>query len=201
MMTGRWKSQRTETARLASALTALTALTAPTSLLALLALLSVACAGCAGYQVGADTLFRKDVRTVHVPIFQSDSLRRHLGERLTEAVTRKIDSMSAYRLAAANEADSVLSGRILYDRKAVIAENRFDTPRALEAKLVVQIEWLDRNGLPLTQLNSVVIPDSLVSIAHAENFIPEPGQSLETAHQKAIERLADEIVSQMEARW
>ena len=164
-------------------------------------LLTMLAAGCAGYQVGADSLFRADVQTVHVPIFRSDSLRRHLGERLTEAVARKIDTMSAYRLATAAEADSVLQGRILYDQKSVTAEDRFDTPRVIEAKLLVQVEWLDRGGLPLAQLNSIVLPDSLLSISQAENFIPEAGMSLESAHQKAIERLADQIVSQMEARW
>lgn len=164
-------------------------------------MIAVASLGCAGYQVGADTLFRADVQTVHVPIFRSDSLRRHLGERLTEAVARKIDTMSAYRLAGPSEADSVLNGRILYDQKSVTAEDRFDTPRVLEAKMLVQVEWLDRGGLPLAQLNSIVVPDSLLSVSQAENFIPEAGMSLESAHQKVIERLADQIVSQMESRW
>ena len=163
--------------------------------------LLVAVMGCAGYQVGANTLFRSDIQTVHVPIFRSDSFRRHLGERLTEAVGRKIETMSAYRLATAAQADSVLQGRIISDRKSVTAENKFDTPRALEARLIVQIQWIDRNGLPLAQLNSIVIPDSLLTISQAESFVPEAGQSLTTTHQKAIERLADQIVSQMEARW
>ena len=40
--------------------------------------------GCAGYQVGHRSLYRPDIRTVHVPVVQSDSFRRYLGERLTE---------------------------------------------------------------------------------------------------------------------
>ena len=156
------------------------------------AALLTAMAGCAGYQIGANTLFRNDVQTVHVPIFHSDSFRRHLGERLTEAVGRKIETTSPYRLATVDQADSILQGRIIADRKSVTAENKFDTPRALEAKLIVQIQWIDRNGLPLAQLNSIVIPDSLLTISQAESFVPESGQSLSTTHQKAIERLAED---------
>jgi len=30
--------------------------------------------GCAGYQVGHQTLFRPDIQTIHVPVFESESL-------------------------------------------------------------------------------------------------------------------------------
>jgi hypothetical protein len=33
------------------------------------------------------------------------------------------------------------------------------------------------------------------------DFVPEAGQSIATAFQRAAERLADHIVDQMEARW
>ena len=57
------------------------ALRIPHSALAAVILLS----GCAGYQIGNRALYRPDIRTVHVPVVQSDSYRRYLGERLTEA--------------------------------------------------------------------------------------------------------------------
>ena len=40
--------------------------------------------GCATpYQIGNRSLYPQDVHTVYVPIFESDSFRRNLGERLT----------------------------------------------------------------------------------------------------------------------
>ncbi len=42
--------------------------------------------GCAGYRLGTQTLYRRDIHTVYVPVFESDSFRSQLGERLTEAV-------------------------------------------------------------------------------------------------------------------
>ena len=49
------------------------------------ALMTLSLAGCAGYQVGVRSLYRPDVYSVFVPVFESDSLRRNLGEQLTEA--------------------------------------------------------------------------------------------------------------------
>ena len=50
--------------------------------------LLLASGGCARYHIGADTMFPRDVQTVYVPIFESVSLRRGLGEWLTEAVEK-----------------------------------------------------------------------------------------------------------------
>src|SRR5262245_56211147 len=47
--------------------------------------------GCAGYQVGQRSRYRPDIRTVYVPVVQSNSFRRYLGERLTEAIVKEIE--------------------------------------------------------------------------------------------------------------
>ena len=43
-------------------------------------------AGCIGYHAGTNSLYAADVATVYVPMIESDSYRRDLGERLTEAI-------------------------------------------------------------------------------------------------------------------
>ena len=95
--------------------------------------------GCAGYFVGASTLYRPDIYTVHVPIFESDSYRSFLGERLTEAVVKQIELTTPYKVVADPFADSTLQGRVLYDNKYVILENRNDEPRDIEYKMGVEI--------------------------------------------------------------
>src|SRR5687768_8924245 len=65
--------------------------------------------GCAGYQLGQRSLYRPDIRTVHVPVVQSDSYRRYLGERLTEAVVKQIELKTPYKVVGSDSADSVLS--------------------------------------------------------------------------------------------
>lgn len=157
--------------------------------------------GCAGYQVGPSALFRADIQTVYVPVFESDSYRPHLGEQLTEAVIREIQMRTPYRVVHRPDADSVLYGRIVDERKRVVAENRNDEPRDIATSLTVRVSWHDRRGTYLMQDASFVLEPISFVAAQQANFIPESGQSLATAHQEGIERLARQIVGQMEAPW
>ena len=54
--------------------------------------------GCVGYQVGTGSLYAPDVATVYVPMIESDSYRRDLGERLTEAVVKEIELKTPYKV-------------------------------------------------------------------------------------------------------
>ena len=85
--------------------------------------------GCAGYQVGAGSLYAPDVTTVYVPMIESDSYRRDLGERLTEAVIKEIELKTPYKVVDTPDADSVLSARLTRDTRRTLVENAFDDPR------------------------------------------------------------------------
>jgi hypothetical protein len=156
--------------------------------------------GCASYQLGNQALYRGDVRTVHVAIFESDSYRAHLGEWFTEAVAKEIELKTPYKLADASQADSVLTGRILSDDKRVLAETATDLPRNIETSLVVQFMWQGPQGDLLHPLTSVPLPPVL-NVRQTANFIPEAGQSVASAQQRAVQQLAEQIVAQMEAPW
>ena len=157
--------------------------------------------GCAGYQFGNRALYRPDIRTVYVPMFESDSLRHALAERLTESVVKEIEQRTSYKVLADPAADSVLTGRILVERKHVIAENINDEARDLEVQFVVQVSWIDRRGgLMMQNVNIPLMPFDF-AVTQTENFIPEAGQSIATAHQDALEEIAQQIVSQMEIAW
>ncbi len=146
--------------------------------------------GCVGYRLGAASMFQPGVRTVHIPIFESDVLRRNLGERVTEAVVKEAERRGL-KAVPAPTADSTLRGRILDMDKIVLGEDVNDVPRNLEARFQVEVTWTDRTGHPLM----------CKTFVSAANFIPEAGQSISTAQQVAIERLARQIVSQMEMPW
>ena len=165
----------------------------------LLAALSLS-TGCAGYQFGHRSLYAPDIRTVHVPIFESNSFRRNLGERLTEAIVREIHLKTPYKVVSAEEADSVLYGRITNEAKRTVAEDLLDNPRIAELSLLVQADWQRRNGEPVgTQIN-IAVPDAL-RVAEASQLIPEAGQSIATAQQDVIDKVAQDIVAQMEMPW
>src|ERR1700747_3606214 len=73
--------------------------------------------GCAGYHVGTAGLFPPDIHTVYVPIFESESFRRDLGEQLTEDVCNEIEARGPLKVVGTPNADSVLTGRIKADTK------------------------------------------------------------------------------------
>jgi hypothetical protein len=157
--------------------------------------------GCAGYQVGAGSLYAPDVTTVYVPMIESDSYRRDLGERLTEAVIKEIELKTPYKVVDTPDADSVLSARLTRDTRRTLVENAFDDPRLLENELHAEVTWLNRRRLPIIPMQSLAVPPDLVLINQTSNLIPEVGQSVASQQQQAIERLAQQIVSTMEAPW
>ena len=158
--------------------------------------------GCAGYQLGNRSLYRADIRTVYVPVFESDSLRRDLGERLTEAVVKEIESKTPFKvLSDPSRADSILTGRIVNERKSVLAETRTDEPRDVEVDLVAVVSWLDRQGFAIAGESSFSLAQQDFSVAQAADYVPEAGQSVSSAQQESIQRIAKQIVSQMELPW
>lgn len=150
--------------------------------------------GCAGYHMGNQFLYRNDIRSVHVAIFETDSYRRFLGQRLTEAVIKQIQSQTPMTISDPRLADSFVQGRILRDTKRVLSETRDDDPRALQYGWQLEVTWVDRAGVPLMQRQILRIDEDI-------DFIPEGGQSLATAELEMCERLARQIVGQMEIAW
>lgn len=163
--------------------------------------LAIFFSGCAGYQVGQRSLYRPDIRTVHVPMVQSNSFRRYLGERLTEAVVKEIELKTPYKVVDSAAADSVLTVRLVSESKRVLAENFYDEPRDIETDFFLQVSWIDRRGDLIMSNTDVPAEPLLLNISQTASFVPEAGQSLTTAQQEAIQRLAEQIVGQMELAW
>ena len=163
-----------------------------------LALCALLLSGCAGWRVGQRSLYRPDIATVHVPIVQSDSFRRGLGERLTEMIVKEIELKTPYKVVDAASADSILACRIVSDSKRVISESHNDDARDIETDFFLQMSWSDRRGDLISGGGRLPFSPLLLNISQQANFVPEGGQSLTTAQQEALHRLAEQIVGQME---
>ena len=156
-------------------------------------------AGCAGYQVGAGSLYAPDVTTVYVPMIDSHSYRRDLGERLTEAVCKEIELKTPYKVVGTPDADSILSATLISDTRRTLGENAFDDPRVSEIELRAEVNWVNRRRMPIAPVQTIAVPPVLIN--QTAPLIPEAGQSVASQQQLAIERLAQQIVSTMEAPW
>ncbi len=150
-----------------------------------------ALSGC-GYR--HDALFRQDVRTVHVEIFESREFRRDLEFQLTEAVKKRIGLDTPYRVASRSQADTILWGEVLEERQASFAPDfRTRRPRDQQLTLAVRVRWKDqRNGRMLLDQ-----PELLQAV----DYLPLEGETENFAQQKAIDRLAARIVAKMYDEW
>jgi hypothetical protein len=168
--------------------------------LALVSLLLLAASGCAAYRIGSRTLYGPDVNTVFVPMIESDSFRRDLGERLTEAVCKEIEAKTPYKVVGTPDADSVLVARLVSDTKRVVVENQNDDPRVVEIALFCEVNWYNRRREPLGPGGTMALPPEL-GINQTAPMLAEAGQSVATQQQQAIQRLAEQIVATMEEPW
>jgi hypothetical protein len=157
--------------------------------------------GCAAYQLGNGTLYNPNIRTIYIPIVRNDTFRPMVGVQLTEALIKAVELQTPYKVIGDPSADSTLTCRVISESKQVITENRTDDPRAIDAILNIELTWLDRRGNLLME-NRFVPPGQYAFLfTQSGHFVPEGGQSISTALQRDIERLADTIVQQMESRW
>lgn len=150
--------------------------------------------GCRAYNFGNQGLYRPDIRSVHVSIFESDSNRRWLGQRLTESVVKQIERDTSFVISRPQMAESFIRGRIIRDRKNVLTESGNDDVREAELALFVEVSWTDRTGLSL-------MPRQKLLLTESDHFVPEGGQSLTTTQQEILNRIATQIVNQMEMPW
>jgi hypothetical protein len=157
--------------------------------------------GCAAYRFGSASLFRPGIRTVHVPVVRNETFRHDLGVRLSEALVKEIERRTPYKVTGDPNADSTLTCRVVSESKRVLTETGTDDPRALDAAVAVRATWTGRAGELLMQNSVIPSGDLAISFGQDARFVPEAGQSIDSATQVAIENLAERIVSQMEMRW
>jgi len=154
----------------------------------------VASSGCSGYHLGNQYLYRSDIRSVHVSMFESDSHRKFLGQRLTEAITKRVIDATPLTVTEPALANSFINGRLVRESKTVTGETITDEARSLDVANRVEFSWVDRAGTPL-------MPRQTVRLDFDAELIPEGGQSLVTTQQEIIDRIAREVVGQMEMPW
>jgi Lipopolysaccharide-assembly len=157
--------------------------------------------GCAGYQIGNQSLYPQEVHTVYVPVFKSTSFRRNLGERLTEAVVKEIEATTPYKVVADPNADTVLSGSIVQEGKTVLVPSLTGDAREVQAVINVQVSWTDRKGILMRPDKNIPLPAELADVTGTGDVVAEVGQSVATAQQEAICRIAKQIVGLMEKPW
>ncbi len=136
-----------------------------------------------------------------MPIATCEDFRRGTEFQLTEAVQKQIQTRTPFRLAKDEAADTKLTMKIKSIRKTVLGTTAQNDARELQVQYAVEVTWEDlRTGRILAQ-NKVSIEPEVTRLFSSGEFAPELGQSLATANQEAIGKMARQIVDMMEAPW
>jgi hypothetical protein len=138
-------------------------------------------------------------------MFESNSFRRNLGEKLTEAVIKEIELKTPFKVVSTPDADSVLTGRLVSETKRIVVESPTDESREVEVNFRAVVKWTNRRSNVVEREGEIPIPNmalpAVADAAQTASFQPEIGQSVATAQDKAIQRLAEQIVGLMEQPW
>jgi hypothetical protein len=167
-----------------------------------------------------DPNYDRNIRTVRVPIFKNytmrDSTRQGIEFDLTRAVVREIELNTPYKVVGGDcSADTELTGTITRFNKLLLNRNQLNEVREAETTLAVEVVWKDlRTGEVLSQAQHRFDPvqpplcdvpnpppPPPVLVTSVAGFIPELGESMTTARQKNVNRLAVQIVNMMEKPW
>jgi hypothetical protein len=165
------------------------------------AVLAGLAAGCSddptkGYSTAG--LHRDDVESVAVPIWKRANpvYRREIETRLTEALVKRIQLDTPYKVTDKSKADTILEGTLVNITQRVMSFNP-DTgsPRDIEVQLTVDYKWTDlRTGEVLVEKKGFR--------AAAVYYPPEPlSEDFFEGSEDAVNRLAEQIVETMERPW
>jgi hypothetical protein len=151
--------------------------------------------GCDLSNYSDEWLYPEQVSSVYVEMFDSASMRRGHEYTLTDAVAKRIEAETPYKIVSnRNRAETVLSGYISEVGEAVLAGER-QTGRPLEKQFEISavISW---KNLKTGEL----LIDSESATASA-SFSEFQNQDLEYASKLAANRLAERIVEMMQKSW
>ncbi len=131
------------------------------------------------------------IRTVALDIFDSREFRRGIELQLTEALAKRIEAETPFKLAKKERADTVLTGEIRQVRQGTIGRDFEQVkPRETAATLVVSWQWKDlRTGEVLVDRPRFV---------HTVDYIRPVGEEFHHAMQRDVDKMAESIVELME---
>lgn len=169
--------------------------------LAAFALVAAAWPGCTGGEFGGytqKTQYRTGIKTVSVPIWTRDKdiYRLGLEMRLTEALQKRIELDTPYKVTTKATADTEIVGRIEVIEQQVLS---YDTdtgwPREKEIIMTVSFMWKD-----LRTMKSIIDWDRM-RVAGTYRPHGPLDQDFFQGSELVLNRIAKRIVERMEQEW
>jgi hypothetical protein len=145
-----------------------------------------------GYQW--HSLYREDIQTVAVPVFTNRSYRHGDEIELTKAIIKEMEAHTPYKVVSSQRADTILEGEITDAHTATLNDDPLTgLPQTQVYTVIVNFTWKNlRTGQILTERHG---------FAQKGTYYPTLGEGTPVGAQAAIERLALDIVQELQADW
>lgn len=156
-------------------------------------LLVCGCAGVAGYS--DQSLFPQEISSISLEMFDNRSFRRGVEYELSDALAKRIESETPYKIASnADRADSLMRGQIVSISESVLTTER-EIGLALEKEVELKaiVTWKDLKTGKLLIDNQTVTASASYSDYQMQDF--------GYASAIAANKLAQKIVELMEKNW
>lgn len=168
-------------------------------IIAAMSLMMVGLSGCAsspnqGY--AAVSPYPSTYRSVALPIFRNDSLMRGFERDLAEALVKRVEQSTPYKVRSEASADTVLRGTITaIDMVQLSKDPSTGLANEMMLRMRVNFEWVD-----LKSGERIVARDGVESSAV---FVPSypAREPLELGRFAAVDQLAQDLVAAMQSRW
>lgn len=151
--------------------------------------------GCA-YSV--KTLYPEQYHTIAVPVFENRTFYQGVNASLGEALVKRIEQQTPYKVVAPGTADTILEGTITSISQTQLSRRRRGAgglPQELEVTVICDWQWKDlRSGELIRQRKG---------FAAVGSYIPTSpvGEPVDIALQQAVDRMATDITNTLQADW
>jgi len=140
-------------------------------------------------------LYPTNIKSVCVDIFENESFRRGMEFELTDALKKRIEAQTPYKIVSSpNLADSVISGQLTSVGESILSLER-QKGSALEKEVTISavVNW---KNLKTGELLLERLP-----VSAAGSYSTLQNQSYSYGAAIAANKLAQRIVEKMEKKW
>jgi hypothetical protein len=151
--------------------------------------------GCDGGGYSNSWLYPEDVKTVYVEMFDTASFRRGHEYDLTDAICKRIESQTPYKIVSdRNIADTVLSGTLGGINQGTLAmERESGTPLENETIVSVTVNWKNLSTGDIIIDNDVVYASASYSTFMDQDFEYAADVAVNKAARRVVERMQKEF--------
>jgi hypothetical protein len=157
-------------------------------------LLSLLLLGGCGYSSNSYNwggLYRADISTMAVPVFQTRSFARGEEIALTQALINQIEQRTPYKVVPRDQAETVLEGIVTQSRVTTISNDSITAlPQEQLYNITIDFVWKDlRTGRVIVERRG---------FRQSSTFYSTLGEGRNRGSQTAVEGLASSIVTELQ---